>query len=115
MVNQDCVFCRIVAKKIPAKIFFEDEKILAFEDIQPEAPIHLLLIPKKHLEWQDNFEETDWEVIACLLKTAKELSLQKKIFEACKLVFNIGKTGHIRHIHLHLLGGWQDKIPMKNL
>ncbi len=110
-----CIFCQIVEKKNPAKIVYEDEKVLGFEDIQPEAPIHLLFVPKKHIEWKDNFDEEDLSLLSKMISSAKETAIERNIFHACKLIFNIGKTGHISHVHLHLIGGWEKDIPMKNV
>jgi len=111
----DCVFCSIVKKETPAKIIYEDKKILGFESIKPEAPIHYLFIPKKHLEWKDSFSKEKKALIGGLLFVAKKTAQKTEIFEACKFIFNIGKTGHIAHIHLHLLGGWKRKVPQRNI
>jgi len=111
----DCIFCKITKKETPAKIVFEDEEILGFESIKPEAPIHLLFTPKKHIEWSDEFDEKDLRLITGLISTAKKIAIEKNIDKAYKLIFNVGKTAHIPHIHLHLLGGWDEKIPMHNI
>lgn len=104
----DCVFCKIINKQIPAEIVYEDENILGFVNINPEAPIHLLFVPKKHLVWQDDFSKEDLALLSYLLKTAKLVAKEKGILDSCKMLFNIGKTGHIPHIHLHLLAGFKD-------
>lgn len=111
----DCIFCKIVKKEAPADIIYEDKEILGFENIHPEAPLHLLFIPKEHLEWKDEFTEKELNLLAKLLSIAKKTAIKKNIFEACKLIFNIGKTGHIAHIHIHLLGGWEKFIPKNNI
>lgn len=107
-----CLFCQIVRKEISAEIVYEDEKVLGFKDINPEAPVHILFVPKKHIEWKDNLAEGKDNIFS-VIKAAKKVAKEKNIFSACKLVFNIGRTGEIAHIHLHLLGGWEDKIPKK--
>lgn len=113
---KNCIFCKIVNKEIPADIVYEDKEILGFKNIHPEAPIHFLLIPKRHIVWKDEFDEEDLTLLGRLLSTAKKISKEKKVFEACKLIFNVGKTGHITHIHVHLLGGWgEEKIPKYNV
>lgn len=111
----DCILCKIVKKEIPAKVVYEDKEILGFKNINPEAPIHLLFIPKRHIEWKNEFKMKDLSIFSKLILTAKKVALKQKIFSACKLIFNIGKTGHIPHMHLHLLGGWKKKIPLRNI
>ena len=111
-----CLFCKIVNKDIPAEIIYEDNEILGFKNIEPEAPVHLLFIPKKHLEWKDNFGKQELALLSNLISAAKKIAEKERISSACKLIFNMGKTGHISHIHLHLLGGWkEDGIPMNNV
>lgn len=110
----DCIFCKIVNKELAAKIVYENEAILGFESINPEAPAHLLFVPKKHLEWENGFSEEELAFFGNLVSAAKKVAAERKINQAYKLIFNIGKTGHIPHIHLHLLGGWKGKIPMHN-
>ncbi len=111
----DCLFCKIAKKEIPADIVYEDETILGFTNIHPEAPIHLLFIPKQHVEWKDAFGEKEIFLIGEIILATKKVAIEQKIFEASKLIFNVGKTGHIPHIHLHLLGGWKGEAPMRNI
>jgi len=111
----DCVFCKIIKKELSSDIVYEDEEILGFKNINPEALVHLLFVPKKHMEWKDNLSSENLQLLGALLLAAKKVALEKGILSACKLIFNIGKTGHIPHIHLHLLGGWSGKIPMHNI
>lgn len=107
----ECIFCKIANKANPAEIVYEDEEILGFKNIEPEAPIHLLFIPKKHIEWRDE----EIKFLNQLILVAKKIAIEQNIFPACKLIFNIGKTGHISHVHLHLIGGWDKEIPMDNV
>lgn len=111
----ECIFCKIANKETPADIIYEDEQILGFDNVKPEAPIHYLFIPKKHLEWKNNFSQEDLMLLIKLITSAKKIAMEKGIFDACKFIFNVGKTGHILHIHLHLLGGWREEIPMNNI
>ena len=111
----ECLFCKIAKKEIQSDILHEDKEILVFRNIEPEAPVHLLFIPKRHIEWQDEFDEKDLQLLAKLISLAKRIAIQEKVNEAYKLIFNVGKTGQISHIHLHLLGGWKEKIPMHNI
>lgn len=111
----DCIFCKIAKGEIPSKIVYKDKEILGFKNVKPEAPIHLLFIPKKHLEWKDKPDGKKPSIFNKLILSAKKTAIKYKIFPACKLIFNIGKTGHISHVHLHLIGGWKRKIPMANV
>lgn len=111
----NCIFCKIAKEELPASIVYEDKKILGFKNIRPEAPLHFIFIPKKHIEWKDKFTKSDLSILADLIVAAKKVAIKKKIFVASKLIFNIGKTGEITHIHLHLLGGWKKKVPKNNI
>jgi len=109
---EDCVFCKIVNKELPADIFYQDQDFLVFNDIYPKAPIHLLLVPKKHIISINHLQKKDEKLIGKLFllakKTAKKMGVDKSGY---KLVFNVGKGGGqlINHLHLHLLAGWRNK------
>ena len=111
----NCIFCQIVNKEEPADIVFENEEVLGFKNIHSESPIHYLFVPKKHLEWKDEFDEKDLALLSQVVSSAKKVATEQNVFHACKFIFNVGKTGHISHIHLHFLGGWKGKIPMQNI
>lgn len=104
----DCLFCKIAANEIPSKLVYEDEKAVAFEDINPEAPTHILVIPRKHISTIMDIAEDDHELIGHLYsvvrKIAKKLDLDEKGF---RTVFNCGKDGGqtVFHVHIHILGG----------
>ncbi len=101
-----CIFCQIVKKEIPSQIVYEDDEILAFKDIQPKAKVHLLIIPKKHINSLN--EAKNEEILGKLLLRAKELAKEFKISKSgYKIVINTGKDAGqvIFHLHLHLLGG----------
>lgn len=104
----DCVFCKIVNKETPSDIVWEDEEIVAFKDIRPSAPVHFLLVPKRHIESVMTLADTDRALAANLIYTAKELA-QKQNLGGYKLSFNVGRSGGqlVNHLHLHLLGGWE--------
>lgn len=112
---KECIFCKIAQKKIKADIIYEDKRTLGFKNINPEAPVHLLFIPREHIEWKNGLDKKDLLLLSELIAAAKNIAEREGIFKACKLIFNIGKTGHIAHIHLHLLGGWKKKIPINNI
>lgn len=104
----DCLFCKIAAGNIPAKIVFENENILAFRDIDPKAPTHILIIPKKHIPTLNELAEADRGLIGEITFTAKELAKQEGIENTgYRTVFNCNRDGGqaVYHIHLHLLGG----------
>ena len=104
----DCIFCKIVKKEIPSEIVYEDEEMLAFEDINPQAPVHILIIPKKHILMINDIEETDSKLIGDMVLTAKKIAVERGLAEkGYRLVFNNGKNAgqEVFHIHLHLLGG----------
>lgn len=104
----ECPFCKIARGELPAEIVYQDKEIVGFKSLHPEAPVHLLFVPKKHLEWKDEFKKEDIALLGKLIKVTKKIASEQKIINSCKFVFNIGKTGHIAHIHLHLLGGWKE-------
>ncbi|OIO49436.1 histidine triad nucleotide-binding protein [bacterium (Candidatus Gribaldobacteria) CG_4_10_14_0_2_um_filter_41_16] len=97
-----CLFCKIVEKRLPAEIVFEDEFFLVFKDIHPRAPIHYLIIPKDHIESiaSDNSEE----IVKDLIKVAKKIVVGQGI-DGYKLVFNVGEKQNVPHMHMHFLAG----------
>lgn len=104
----DCIFCKIVNKEIPAKIIFEDKDILAFFDIHPLAPVHVLIIPKKHIVSMNDVTETDIKLLGKMIVKAKDIAKELQISEGgYKLLIRTGKDGgqEVAHIHLHLIGG----------
>ncbi|MCD6148838.1 histidine triad nucleotide-binding protein [bacterium] len=105
-----CIFCQIINKEAPAEIVYEDEKIIAFKDIHPVAPVHILVVPKRHIDSVEDLKEKDRELAGRLILVAKEVAQQFSINKSgYKLVFNVGRGGGqiIDHIHLHLIGGWK--------
>jgi histidine triad (HIT) family protein len=109
-----CLFCKIVQGEIPAQIVADDAKILAFRDINPQAPVHILIIPKQHIATINDTDSNDEQLLGHLLLTAKKLAQKEQLSEhGYRLVFNINAQGgqDIYHIHLHLLGGRQMTWP----
>ena len=102
----DCVFCKIGKKVIPSKIQYEDKDVVAFDDINPKAPIHILIVPKVHVSSISVMNEDEAEVIVSMIKAAKKIA-KKRGIKSFRLVFNSGKDAgmEIDHLHLHLLGG----------
>lgn len=103
-----CVFCKIVKKEISASVVFEDEDVLAFKDANPIAPVHILIIPKRHIESISNLKEGDARLAGKLILTARALASEFDISsKGYKLLFRVGEWGgqEVPHIHLHLIGG----------
>ena len=110
----ECIFCKIVDEKIPAQIIYKDDRAIAFEDINPQAPVHVLVIPKKHIATVLEIDDTDKELLGHLYDVANRVAKQKGIDEGgFRLVLNCkedaGQT--VFHVHLHLLGGRIMKWP----
>jgi histidine triad (HIT) family protein len=106
----DCIFCKIIKGEIPSKKVYEDEHVVAFHDINPIAPVHILTIPKKHISSLMAIQEEDKELIGhlhlALQKVAKEMGVEKEGF---RVITNTGEHGQqtVFHIHYHLIGGRQ--------
>lgn len=105
---EDCVFCKIIKGEIPSNKVYEDEEILAFKDINPAAPIHILVIPKKHIASLDDMKEGDEILISKIYtvinKIAQDIGIDKKGF---RVIVNCGEDGgqEVAHLHFHLLAG----------
>lgn len=105
---EDCLFCKIVKKEIHTKVVFENERILAFEDINPQAPLHILIIPKEHIASLNEVPEEKRNILAELLLQARQIAKEKGISEkGYRIVLNTAKDAGqaVFHIHFHLLGG----------
>ena len=102
----DCIFCKIIAKEIPSKIVYEDEKVIAFNDIDPKAPIHILVVPKEHIEsaaYLENRDDISGAVFTAVAKICKGLNLDKGF----RIVTNCGEDARqsVKHLHFHILAG----------
>ena len=105
-----CIFCQIVDGKLPSDIVYQDDEVLAFRDINPRAPVHLLIIPKKHIASLNQLTEKEMPLIGRMVSVASKLAEREGIYESgYRLVINCGKEGGqlVPHLHLHLLGGKQ--------
>ena len=108
MNNSNCLFCKIIKKDIPSNIVFEDNKILAFEDINPQAPVHIVVIPKYHIDSVAALKDENIHLVGSLVLAAKEIAKKKGVQESgYRIIFNCNKDAGqaVFHIHLHLLGG----------
>jgi len=104
----DCIFCKIATEDIPAKIVYQDEQILAFEDINPQAPVHILLIPRRHFASLNEMSEENTDLLGHLVWSARQIAHQKGIGETgYRIVLNTAPDSgqEVLHIHFHLLGG----------
>lgn len=104
----DCIFCKIAEKKIPSKIVHEDERAVAFEDVNPQAPIHVLVIPRRHVASVSELQAADAGLLGHLMLTGAAVAKQKGIAESgYRLVANTGPNAgqSVFHLHFHLLGG----------
>lgn len=107
-MSADCLFCKIVAKELEADIVYEDEQVVAFKDINPAAPVHILIVPRKHIPTLCDLEKSDAELIGHLHLVAVELARAFKLANTgFRVVINCGADGGqvVFHLHLHLLGG----------
>ena len=110
MLNMnDCIFCKIANKEIPSNIVFENEHVVAFEDLAPVAPVHILIVPKKHIaSAMELSAEEDFDYIKEVFKAAKEIAKLKGIDESgFRIINNCGEDAGqtVKHIHFHLIGG----------
>lgn len=104
----NCIFCKIVAKELPSKIVYEDDDILSFHDINPQAPVHLLVIPKKHIPSLAVVDESDEQILGKLLGKASYIAKKTGIAEdGFRVVINTNRDAQqtVFHLHLHILGG----------
>jgi len=103
----DCLFCRIMRGELPAKKIYDDQDIFVFEDIRPQAPTHVLIVPKKHIEGLDKTSAEDAEIIGKCHLVAAQIARDRDIEDGYRTVYNVGPGAgqSVFHLHLHLLGG----------
>ena len=105
---QDCIFCKIINKEIPSSIVYEDDEIIAFRDIHPVTPVHILVIPKKHITSLANLGKEDEAVVGKIYGVINKIAKQEGILEkGFRVIVNCGEDGgqEVQHLHFHLLGG----------
>ena len=113
-MESDCIFCQIVAGKVPSEILYQDEEVVAFRDINPQAPVHLIIIPKRHISSLAHLSEADSPLMGHMVNIANQLAKREGVAESgYRLVVNCGREGGqlVPHLHMHLLGG--RKLPDK--
>ncbi|MGB3861323.1 MAG: histidine triad nucleotide-binding protein [Candidatus Aminicenantaceae bacterium] len=104
----ECIFCKIVNKEIPAKVVYEDDKIIVFDDINPQAPVHVLLIPKEHYTSLNDISEENKDLLGHILFKARQVAQEKGVKESgYRIVLNTARDSgqDVFHIHFHVLGG----------
>ncbi len=108
-MEKDCIFCKIVRGERPAEFLYQDDTLVAFKDAYPHAPVHVLIVPRKHIRSINDLTEEDRPIISEMIFRAKEIARQVGVATSgYKLVFNVerGAGQVIFHLHLHLIGGW---------
>ncbi len=109
----DCLFCKIGRKEIPSKFVYEDSEIFAFEDIHPQAPTHILICPRKHLESLDDVTPADQALLGKVQLVAAQLARERDLLDGYRTILNSGRGAgqSVFHLHLHLLGGRSFRWP----
>jgi histidine triad (HIT) family protein len=108
-MEKDCIFCQIAQGQTETEFLYQSDTLVVFKDINPHAPVHLLLVPKKHIRSVNDITEADQEILAELIMVAKEMAREHGVARSgYKLLYNVEKGGGqlIFHLHLHLIGGW---------
>ena len=109
----DCLFCKIINGDIPSSKVYEDDSVLAFKDINPNAPVHVLVIPKTHIDSIDCVDETNIEAISKVIKAIPTVAKACNLTNGYRVITNVGEDGgqSVKHVHFHILGG--EKLPIK--
>jgi histidine triad (HIT) family protein len=112
--DPNCIFCKIVRGEIPAKKLYEDEHVLAFHDVRPQAPVHFLLIPRVHVPTLYEADMSQHEAWARMLALAGQLAREAGANDGFRSIINTGRVGHqeVYHVHMHVLGGPEPLGPM---
>ncbi len=105
--DEDCIFCKIVRGEIPAQKVYEDELVLAFNDIKPQAPLHVLVVPKRHIAMLDEASAEDAPALGRMLSVAPRIARENGSPDGFRTIVNNGRIGRqdVMHVHLHVLGG----------
>lgn len=103
----DCLFCKIIAGEIPSEKVYEDGNVLAFKDINPQAPVHILVIPKTHIESADKITENNNSEVGAVFAAIPKIAAKAGLINGYRVVTNVGEDGcqSVKHIHFHILGG----------
>lgn len=103
----DCLFCKIIAGEIPSEKVYEDGNVLAFKDINPQAPVHILVIPKTHIESADKITENNNSEVGAVFAAIPKIAAEAGLANGYRVVTNVGEDGcqSVKHLHFHILGG----------
>lgn len=107
---QDCIFCNIINGETDTEFVHQDDNLVVFKDIKPAAPVHLLIVPRRHIRGVNDLTDTDREIVAEMILTARDMARRFSIDKSgYRLFFNVEKGGGqlVFHLHLHLIGGWE--------
>lgn len=107
----DCIFCKIIKGEIPSNKLYEDDKIIAFHDINPEAKVHFLIVPKEHICCADKIDRSNSAIIAYIFEKIPELARKANLTNGYRIINNCGEDAcqSVKHIHFHIIGG--EKLP----
>lgn len=107
----DCLFCKIIAGEIPSTKVYEDERVYAFRDINPQAPVHVLIVPKEHIAGADEITEKNSAAVAAVFEAVPKIAALEGLSNGYRVITNCGEDGcqSVRHLHFHLVGG--KKLP----
>ena len=109
-MEKDCIFCKIVNGEMPTEFLYENDTLVVFKDINPVAPVHLLIVSKKHIRSINDLEQEDKKIVSEMIMAGKDMAKKQGVAKSgYKLIFNVEKGGGqiIFHLHLHLIGGWR--------
>ena len=106
-MSEDCLFCKVVEGKIPADTVYEDDRVIAFRDIHPQAPLHVLIVPRRHVATLNDADEQDGALLGHILLSAKRIAAEQGVGSGYRVVNNCGASAgqSVFHIHFHVLGG----------
>ena len=110
MEHKDCIFCKIISGDIPSEFLFQDDGLVVFKDIRPIAPVHLLIVSKKHIRSINDLTSADGTIVSHMIMTGKHMAEKAGVGKSgYRLFFNVEKGGgqEVFHLHLHLIGGWE--------
>lgn len=109
----DCIFCKIVKGEIPSKKVYEDDRVYAFHDLEPQAPVHVLIIPKEHIESAADIDGENSNLVAAVFEAGARIAKELNLTKGFRIVTNSGEDGQqsVQHLHFHLLGGRKMKWP----
>ena len=111
---ENCLFCKIISGEIPSAKVYEDDLVYAFRDINPQAPVHVLVVPKKHISSIDDLDRADDREIAACLRAVKKIAAEENLTDGYRVISNCGKHAcqSVHHLHFHVLGGRQMREEM---